>query len=847
MAAYTLEYQLQNGFIQNWLVAGPLVTPIADPKQFGGSVPQKLDLIRKMAGEGTGISETPADQDEFLSGSETFTWNYTRSREDHFVEAVAKCPTWSYLRTWAYVQLKSPQALPVMLVLTCSSPARVWLNGKMIFESEEFAAKSPLTFSFAADLKLENEIMVVLSDVSVREIASQIALQVTGLPSADISVVLPTRTKRGSRMKRLEKTLEFAYLEEVVNHKGAHFNLRWSDEVNDDELQFVYQVQDSRGRIYVDGSWGINKTEPLDVGHTYRLYERPFFVVLKANGREYFEENLRYERRLPIHVLDNAYSSVPYATFNARHREALEDAVKHESNLFAEAAKLQLERWSEFKPDQMLEAVRKVNHREVDSPLLLVGLLGMLARYGDLVAFPEALKAPVAECALNFSYDVDLPGSGGLGFDSESGRILMYTAEILAGQLFAEKTFASGKTGAQHCQHGERLAVDWMTKRGQFGFRDWNSNSAFELDLTALSHLTSLACENSVCELAAVLMDKMFFLMGVNSYKGSFGSTHGRTQADMLKSAQLEATSGIMRMMWGQGVFNHHIYGTVSLASSAYEFPSFFANIAVDAREELWSKEHHSAGAEGGLPALEVDTAAYRTPDYLLSSVQDYQPGQRGNCEHVWQATFGPDAFVFVNHPACMSEDPAHQPGFWLGNASLPRTAQWKDTLVSVFHLPEDDWMGYTHAFFPVCQFDEYFIKDGWAFARKENGYLALTASCGLQLIKHAPDGYRELRSYGHDNIWLCQMGRQAQDGSFMDFQKKVMKMKPRWKDLGTRFTSLRGEEIAFAWEGALTVNGQAQPLGGAKHIDNAFCRAERSESAMDISYGDYLLRLDFE
>ena len=83
-------------------------------------------------------------------------------------------------------------------------------------------------------------------------------------------------------------------------------------------------------------------------------------------------------------------------------------------------------------------------------------------------------------------------------------------------------------------------------------------------------------------ELAAVLMDKIFFLLAVNSYWGTFGSAHGRTGASMIKSAQLDATSGITRMMWGMGVFNPHIAATVSLACSSYEFPLHIADIAID-------------------------------------------------------------------------------------------------------------------------------------------------------------------------------------------------------------------------------------------------------------------------
>ena len=318
----------------------------------------------------------------------------------------------------------------------------------------------------------------------------------------------------------------------------------------------------------------------------------------------------------------------------------------------------------------------------------------------------------------------------------------------------------------------------------------------------------------------------------------------------MIKSAQLEATSGITRLLWGMGVFNHHILGTVGLACSNYEYPAFFADIATDLPEEMWSKERHailpqgreaSATDEGG-----VNTVTYKTPDTMLSSAQDYRPGGRGSQEHIWQATMGPDAVVFTSHPACMSESEAHHPGFWLGNAVLPRAAQWKDVLIAVYNFSEQDWMGFTHAYFPIFAFDEHAFSGGWAFARKNKGYLALTAARGFELIKRGPDGYRELRSYGPKNIWICQMGREAKDGSFTDFQNKVFEMHLSFQDLAVQMTSLRGEDLAFGWQGPLLINGIEQPITGFKHIENPYCVADLHAKYLDINRGDFLLTVEF-
>jgi hypothetical protein len=325
-----------------------------------------------------------------------------------------------------------------------------------------------------------------------------------------------------------------------------------------------------------------------------------------------------------------------------------------------------------------------------------------------------------------------------------------------------------------------------------------------------------------VRELAKRVMDKIFSGMALNSYKGVYGATHRSTCAPTIKSGRLEATSGLSRLMWGVGAYNHHLAGTVSLASSMYERPAAVAACAAGCPEEMSIRERHTSGTTGRrvwfAPRSEVDVVTFKTADYMLSSAQDYRPGERGQGEHIWQATLGPDAVSFATHPANMSESDAHRNGFWRGNALLPRVAQWKDALIAVYRLPQDDWMGFTHAYFPAYAFDEYILQDDaegrpWAFARKEDGYLALTAAQGLELIQKGPSAYRELRSYGGDNVWLCLMGRRATDGSFRDFQRAVLALDVGLGGPAARLSTLRGDTLSFGWKGPLRVNGDVQPI----------------------------------
>ena len=61
----------------------------------------------------------------------------------------------------------------------------------------------------------------------------------------------------------------------------------------------------------------------------------------------------------------------------------------------------------------------------------------------------------------------------------------------------------------------------------------------------------------------------------------------------------------------------------------------------------------------------EVNTYSYRTPDYLLSTAQDYRKGSRGDQYHSWQATFGTKALVFTTHPGTRAPPDARLERRW--------------------------------------------------------------------------------------------------------------------------------------------------------------------------------------
>jgi hypothetical protein len=299
------------------------------------------------------------------------------------------------------------------------------------------------------------------------------------------------------------------------------------------------------------------------------------------------------------------------------------------------------------------------------------------------------------------------------------------------------------------------------------------------------------------------------------------------------------------------GVFNQHTLGTVALAcAQSYELPPAIAQIATARVDELWARERHLQELTWEYDrvdgVLDVNKVTYRTADGMLCSAQDHLAGQPGVQQHIWQATLSHDAVVFVTHPPCISEENSHRPSFWHGHVTLPRVAQWYDTLIDLRNIPAGDWMGFTHAYFPTYAFDSYVLRDGWAFAQVGDGYLAICASGGIELVVSGDNAHRELRSYGQQCAWICQIGRAARSGSFEEFQSQVLAQGFVFDGLSVHGRTLRGQEIRFSWDGPLLVDGAEQPLGEFKHYESPLCTCELGADTMEIIGWDEAVRLTF-
>jgi len=283
---------------------------------------------------------------------------------------------------------------------------------------------------------------------------------------------------------------------------------------------------------------------------------------------------------------------------------------------------------------------------------------------------------------------------------------------------------------------------------------------------------------------------------------------------------------------------------------------------------------------------MEVNTYTYRTADYMLSTAQDYRKGLRGEQHHVWQATLGEKAIVFTQHPGKLpipegtpippdwnwqrEDEPG--PGYWTGEASLPRSAQHENVAIHIYAPQYVQWPSLdfvyrseTHAYFPQAHFDEVIQEGSWTFGRKGNGFVALYSLRPTEWRTGQPEVFENgglpfdlVAPESPVNVWIVECGSAAEWGSFEAFRSAIGSASVTTTELGdedgnflpdgfdVEYVSPRQGVMTFGWYAPLTVAGQEIPLADYPRFDNPFVNAGFDEGRYEISAEDYGLVLDF-
>jgi hypothetical protein len=188
---------------------------------------------------------------------------------------------------------------------------------------------------------------------------------------------------------------------------------------------------------------------------------------------------------------------------------------------------------------------------DFDALYLINALLG----YRDNPAVDPVLWQKTEDALLGFKFWYTQPTPPGLIDDmwywSENHQMIFHTLEYLAGQTFPDRVFTTtGMTGVEHMDHARGKIEGWFAHKARFGFDEWHSNVYYQKDVTPLLTLVEYAQDPAIAAGAAMLLDRFLLDIALNSFKGTFGATHGRSYKKDKMSALDEDTYALTKFLF---------------------------------------------------------------------------------------------------------------------------------------------------------------------------------------------------------------------------------------------------------------------------------------------------------
>lgn len=289
------------------------------------------------------------------------------------------------------------------------------------------------------------------------------------------------------------------------------------------------------------------------------------------------------------------------SSLNYQNRKSIYLQGCRESNsIYAQAARVYL--GLPINEEVFKEYIERANKYEDTSDFRMNSFVRLMYFERKKNVMPIETEVAVRDCILNFKYWFDEPNDDNMIMWTENHEILFHTAELLAGQLYPDKIFPnSGITGREHVKHATPLVHRWLDWRAQFGFSEFHSNIYYRKNIHALANLVEFAEDPEISTKAAMILDLIAFDFANNYFKGTYATTHGRTEDNKEVGTSLQdppnrdSTSEEAWMLLGIGEHDPNSNGAdgaIALATSKkYAPPVILERIA----NRISSKNEHKS------------------------------------------------------------------------------------------------------------------------------------------------------------------------------------------------------------------------------------------------------------
>jgi len=547
--------------------------------------------------------------------------------------------------------------------------------------------------------------------------------------------------------------------------------------------------------------------------------------------------SVRYE----VHKVTPVPAPAGYDQLAVRKGMVLEHyaANRGREPIWTEVARYALGQYDQVDEDVIRETCAFIAARKDCADFVIQGLLRLMYWEREEQRLSPELNALMKDTVLGFKYWVDEPGDTVMYMGSENHRLLFHVAEWMAGQLYPTEEFTNSlQRGLYHATKGRMYITEWLRQRGRFGFDEWHSNSYYPISIAPIVNVYdfSIGEDYKLREMAGAVLDYAFYNLAADALDGVFGTTHGRSYGIYVKYPDFEGTSATCWLVYGTGSLVKGTSGMapVTIATSHYELPKILADIAADDQAVIESRVRQGLMRE---TAPHADLIVYRTPDYMVSGLQDHLKGEYESSTHVAQVTLRNKVVIFWSCPHTSGEGSGLRPDYWSGHTTLPRVVQVRNVMSLSWRLSEFAWM--THCFFEQERFDEARLDGSWAFARVGSGYVGIYSQHGMRVGDEGPYAGRELICHAEANTWLVECGREADWGSFDAFVAALSAAGVETDGEAVRYASPSVGSFVTGWNVTPTVNGEPIQLHGYPMVDSDWAYSRFGSGELKVRYGD--------
>lgn len=874
-----------NGFIRDWLVSDSWISPANDLDQvlsssgdpFGAegrwvltNGPDIAPLKEKLFQRRQFITEQKTP--EIVEGGEVAwlepgskkaqsgIWHRTFTGEDGYVDWSHFSYTPEYRNSLMATLIEVDQPEWRKLVVESQGPVQVWINGKIALSTSKFGYMQPLSQEIEILLPSGISTLVICQwQISLREVRHAVRVRVEGLP---VRIVIPSQGADEFASEIAERELSQVGIKRWARTNG------FVEFFGPPGLRLRIKERRSLGTgLAVRLNQGVTKVAVADIKSlalqakkaSGQSVDGDVTATMLDTGEVFLDVRVDSDATPVLRTFRTAQVPAKCRTKvvkknSAQWRNEVLDHVAGSYPSSARAlARLQNDSKYVVTREDLASALAMINTRADCADFEAVGLINVLHRF-PIRQWANNLHSEVKSALINFKYWIDQPGLDAMCYFTENHQLVWHTAEHLIGNFYADEKFKnSGMSGAEHSRHGGEMALEWLKRKLEGGFSEFDSNAYLAIDTLALVSLLEFSPNFEIRSYAEALLDRTLLSLASNSWRGIHGAAHGRSYTTTFRSSRFEETAPIMWALWGMGSLNLAVLPVTTLITATrYEIPELIIKVAHSVDKKWEGRQVYRGKYRFTSDLLErpysSDLRVWRNSSGMISSVQDYRSGLPGLQEHVWGVTLAPEVQVFASYPASHSHATSVRPNAWAGHLVLPRVRQFQNVVFAIYPERHEIFPESTHLWFPSPLMDEFKCKGSWIVGRVGNGYVAVATPEGFRPKRFGDSAFQEWLPVGAGSLYVALLSDKSKFKSFKSFVASLKEPQFDQRELSIKFESK--EKFEFSWNGSLLVNGVSDLLKDGipempPRLDNPAVNLTATDSMLRAKFGGTRLEID--